>query len=78
MDIEGRSGTDHLFLTDAKGTRYMDCAQTPLTYGPHLRDDVLNRTDTAMNQTHCFLAMELALTAHQMATRLDGKRPGGQ
>ncbi len=77
MDIEGRNGGDHLFLTDAKGTRYVDCSQTPLTYGPHLRDDVLNRTATAMDQTHCFLAMELALTAHQMATRLDGKRPGG-
>ena len=78
MDIEGRSGTDHLFLTDAKGTRYIDCSQTPLTYGPRLRDDVLNRTATAMDQTHCFLAMELALTAHEMSTRLDGKRPGGQ
>ncbi len=76
MDVEGRKGGDHLFLTDAKGTRYMDCAQTPLPYGPNLRDDVLNRTSTAMDQTHCFLAMELALTAHKMATRLDGKRPG--
>ena len=77
MDIEGRSGGDHLFLTDAKGTRYMDCSRTPLTYGPRLRDDVLNRTATAMDQDHCFLAMELALTAHEMAVRLDGKRPEG-
>lgn len=75
MDIEGRSGGDHLFLTDAKGTRYVDCSQTPLTYGPRLRDDVLNRTATAMDQTHCFLAMELALTAHEMAVRFDGARP---
>ena len=77
MDVEGRAGGDHLFLTDKSGTRHIDCAQTPLTYGPRLRDDVLNRTATAMDQTHCFLAMELALTAHQMAVRLDGKRPGG-
>ncbi len=77
MDIEGRKGGDHLFLTDAKGTRYVDCSHTPLTYGVHLRNDVLNRTATAMDQAHCFLAMELALTANRMATRLDGKRPGG-
>ena len=65
MDIEGRPGGDHLFLTDGKGTRYMDCAETELDYGERLRDDVLNRTETAMPQEHCFLAMELALEAHR-------------
>jgi hypothetical protein len=35
-----------------------------------LRDDVRHRTETAMGQRHCFHAMELALTAHKMATRL--------
>ncbi len=28
MDIEGRPGGDHLFLTDTKGTRYIDCSDT--------------------------------------------------
>ena len=58
---QGRPGGDHLFLDDGKGTRHMDCSDTQLAYGEQLRDDVLNRTETAMPQDHCFLAMELAL-----------------
>lgn len=77
MDTEGRPGSDHLFLTDGKGTRYIDCSQTPLPYGAALRDDVLNRTATAMAQDHCFRAVELAITAHEMATTLTGSRPAG-
>ena len=72
MDTEGRPGGDHLFLTDGKGTRHIDCSDTLLPYGPRLRDDVLNRTETAMPQARCFLAMDLALQAHEMATGLDG------
>jgi len=30
-------------------------------------DDVLNRTETAMTQAHCFLAAELALVAQEKA-----------
>ncbi|MCB9946042.1 MAG: Gfo/Idh/MocA family oxidoreductase [Geminicoccaceae bacterium] len=75
MDIEGRPGGDHLFLTDTKGTRYIDCSSTELTYGPRLRDDILNRTATAMPQDHCFFAMQLALEAHEKAVRIGGGRP---
>lgn len=78
MDVEGRPGGDHLFLTDGKGTRHIDCGDTELTYGPRLRDDVRYRTETAMGQQHCFHAMELALTAHEMATRIDGAASGGR
>jgi predicted dehydrogenase len=77
MDVEGRKGGDHLFLTDKKGTRHIDCSDTDLPYGAHLRDDVRNRTETAMKQAHCFHAMELALEAHGLAHRRDGVRPAG-
>ena len=40
VDIEGRPGGDHLFLTDAKGTRHIDASGEPLPYGAQLRDDV--------------------------------------
>lgn len=70
VDIGGRSGGNHLFLVDQKETRYVDCADVALTYGERLVDDVLNRTETAMGQTHCFLATELALTAQKQAQRL--------
>jgi predicted dehydrogenase len=75
VDIEGRPGGDHLFLVDKKGMRHVDCSQTRITYGEDLRDDVLNRTETAMKQSHCFMAMELALRAEAQAARIGGIRP---
>ena len=32
--------------------------------------DVLDRTETAMSQAHCFLATELALKSEAMAVRV--------
>ncbi len=75
IDIAGRPGGDHLFLVDCKGVRHVDCSGTEIIYGRQLRDDVLNRTETAMGQAHCFLATELALTAQAEATRIGGNRP---
>ncbi|RDV14703.1 gfo/Idh/MocA family oxidoreductase [Pontibacter diazotrophicus] len=70
IDIAGRDGGNHLFLTDHKETRYIDCSQVPLPYGEQLVDDILNRTETAMTQEHCFLATELALKAQQQAQKM--------
>ncbi|PSR54941.1 oxidoreductase [Adhaeribacter arboris] len=67
IDIAGREGGNHLFLTDQKETRYIECSQVPLPYGEQLVNDVLNRTETAMLQEHCLLATELALKAQQQA-----------
>jgi predicted dehydrogenase len=67
IDIGGRAGGSHLFLVDEKGTRYVDSADAPLPYGEQLVDDVLNRTETAMPQAHCLLAMELAIRAEKNA-----------
>jgi predicted dehydrogenase len=73
VDIGGQPGIDHLFLVDAKGVHRIDCSATPLPYGAQLIADVLDRTETAMAQAHCFLATELALTAEAKAVRLDAK-----
>jgi predicted dehydrogenase len=70
IDVAGRAGGNHLFLVDSKETRYMDCNQVELPYGRQLVDDVLNRTETAMPQAHCFLASELVLKAQAMAQRI--------
>lgn len=67
IDIAGREGGNHLFLTDQKETRYIDCSQVTLPYGEQLVNDIVNRTETAMTQEHCFLATELALKAQQQA-----------
>jgi predicted dehydrogenase len=67
VDVAGRPGGNHLFLVDQKETRYVDCTNVALPYGEQLVDDVLQRTETAMPQAHCFLAMELALRAQNNA-----------
>lgn len=70
VDIGGRTGGNHLFLVDQKETRYFDCSKDPLPYGQKLVDDIVNRTETAMTQEHCFLAMELALKAQAQAEKI--------
>jgi predicted dehydrogenase len=70
VDIGGRAGGNHLFLVDQKETRYIDCSNESLPYGTQLVDDVLNRTETAMPQAHCFLATELALQAQKQAQQV--------
>ncbi|HZX74748.1 MAG TPA: Gfo/Idh/MocA family oxidoreductase, partial [Cyclobacteriaceae bacterium] len=73
-DIGGRQGGNHLFLVDGKQTRYFDCSVEPLPYGEQLINDIINRTETAMSQEHCFLATELALKAQHQAQKLDLKK----
>lgn len=70
IDLAGKPGAHHLFLVDGKGTRYIDCAGTPLPFGAQLVADILNRTETSMSQAHCFLVSELALKAQQQARRV--------
>lgn len=70
IDIAGRTGGSHLFIVDGKDTRYIDCSNGPLPYGEQLVSDVLNRTETAMPQAHCFLATELMLKAQAQAQRV--------
>ncbi len=70
IDIGGREGGNHLFLTDHKETRYIDCTQQELPYGRQLVDDIVNRTETAMSQTHCLLATELAIKAQKQAQQI--------
>lgn len=74
VDISGRPGTDHLFLVDGKGMRHIDCSQVDLPFGRQLAHDILERTETAMTQEHCFRAMQLALEAQALA---EGKPSAG-
>jgi predicted dehydrogenase len=70
IDIGGRTGESHLFLVDQKETRYIDCTDVVLPYGAALVSDVVNRTETAMSQEHCFLATEVMLKAQKQAQRI--------
>jgi hypothetical protein len=73
VDIAGRPGDSHLFLVDQKSTRYIDCTNVKLRFGEAIVNDVLNRTETAMTQEHCLMAMEIVLKAQQVAQRLNLK-----
>jgi predicted dehydrogenase len=70
IDIAGKPGESHLFLVDQKQTRYIDCRDVVLPYGEQIVSDVINRTETAMPQRHCFLATELMLQAQKQAQRV--------
>jgi predicted dehydrogenase len=70
LDLAGREGGNHLFLVDQKETRYFNCNNGSLPYGQRFVDDILNRTQTFMQQDHCFLAIELALIAQKKAKAL--------
>lgn len=74
VDIAGKTGANHLFLVDQKGVQRIDCENVSLRYGELLVNDVLNRTETAMTQAHCFLATELALRAQKLAQRINLKK----
>jgi predicted dehydrogenase len=70
VDVAGRPGKDHLFLVDATGVRHIDCSDAPLPYYANLCRDVIERTETAMTQAHCYKVCELALEAQAMALPL--------
>ena len=74
IDIAGREGANHLFLTNRKDTQYINCNDVNLPYGKQLVDDIINRTETAMTQHHCFLATELALKAQKYAQKINFKK----
>ena len=69
IDVAGRPGGNHLFLTDRKGVQYIDCSKVPLPFGPQFVSDVVERTDIAQDQTQALLATELVLTAQKNASR---------
>jgi hypothetical protein len=75
LDIEGRPGTDDLFLTSRSGTNYVSCADVKWTYFAAFARDCRDRTDTAMTQRHVFTVCRLALAAQAGAEQV--ALPGG-
>jgi predicted dehydrogenase len=67
VDIAGRRGGNHLFIVDRKETRYIDCNNLELPFGPQFVADVVNRTHVAQDQEGALLAAELAMKAQKNA-----------
>ncbi|MDQ3561252.1 MAG: Gfo/Idh/MocA family oxidoreductase [Pseudomonadota bacterium] len=68
IDVAGREGADHLFLSNRAGTRYIDASGEPLTYFRNFLADVRNRTSTAMPDSHVLTVTRLAIEAQAAAT----------
>lgn len=76
LDIAGRPGADHVFLSNHAGTRHIDASAEALTYFRRFLVDVRERTQTAMPQAHAFAVTRLSLEAEARAFRL-GAAPIG-
>ena len=50
IDIAGRPGGNHLFLSNHEGTQHMQCNDEPLSYFSNFLIDVEQRSETAMPQ----------------------------
>ncbi len=66
----GNKGGNHLYMVNHKEMKHIDCNNVNLPFGGLFVDDVLNRTETAMTQKHCFLATEMAVTAQKLSKPL--------
>jgi predicted dehydrogenase len=75
LDIEGRAGTDHMFIANRTETRHVDCSALPVTYYRDFLRDVAERTETAMPQRQTFAVCRLALQAQAQATHYTAQRP---
>ena len=75
LDIEGRQGTDHMFVANRGTTRYIDCSKLPVTYYRNFLRDIAERSETAMPQRLVFSVCRLALQAQAQANRFTAKRP---
>jgi predicted dehydrogenase len=73
IDVAGRKGADHLFISNRAGTRHIDASGEPLTYFRNFLADVRNRTSTAMADGHALTVTRLAIRAQAAATRLSGR-----
>lgn len=71
IDIAIKDTGNNLYLVNNKETKYIDCSKDPLPFGGQLVSDIVNRTETAMTQDHCFLATELSLKAQKFAKKLE-------
>ena len=70
VDIAGRPGGDHVFVSDRDGTRHIDASQEPLTYFARFQADVRDRSSTAMPAGHALKVTRLAIEAQAGAVRI--------
>jgi predicted dehydrogenase len=69
LDIEGRAGGDHMFVSTRQRTFYQDCSALPVTYYRDFLADVADRTGRMMDRGRLFAVCRLALRCQATAER---------
>jgi predicted dehydrogenase len=66
-DVARAKQGNNLFIVDKNQSRYIDCNNVGLPFGPQFVADIVNRTHIAQDQTQCLLAAELVVRAQAKA-----------
>jgi predicted dehydrogenase len=66
-DVGVKRQGNNLFIVDGKQSRYIDCNQMPLPFGPQFVADIVNRTHLAQDPEECLLAAQLVIEAQNKA-----------
>jgi predicted dehydrogenase len=75
LDIEGRAGTNHMFVAGRDRTRYLDCSALPVTYFQDVVAAVRTRDFSALPQAPVFIVCRMALQAQANAKRYVAETP---
>jgi len=75
LDIEGRAGSNHMFVAGKQRTRYLDCSALPVTYYRDVVAAVRARDYAALPQEPVFTACRMAMQAQANAKRYVAERP---
>ena len=67
VDAGVDDSTDHVILVNGDRCEKISAADAGLPYFERLKNDIRNRTETAMTQSHAFKVCELSLRAQEMA-----------
>lgn len=70
VDVARSKAGNNLFVVDAKESRFIDCNNMTLPFGPQFVSDIVHRTHTAQDQEQCLLAAELVIKAQKNAARV--------
>ena len=69
LDIEGRTGSDHMFVANRQRTRYQACGGFSISYYRDFLDDVGDRAGRVVEAGRAFTVCRLALRCQMQATR---------
>ena len=74
LDIEGRPGTDHMFVASKTATRHVDCSTLPVTYFHDFLTAARTRDYSMLPQEPVFTVCKMALEAQANAKRYVAER----